>query len=184
MLAYEQLHIPPRRQRKSYCQKCSLCCCRCCLGTSILFGTIFAVAGGLLIYAFREDSFDRFSNAIGYYSEKQQYSFMMISSSNTPKLISSKKNQVGRHIVVSLTGNSLLMNIIHGLSFQFYDVAHLSENEKMSLLKGSFQISTMLWSNPHQPGDILTSPRTAIPKPSAPPLEPPPSYESIAQEKA
>ncbi|VDL14671.1 unnamed protein product [Hymenolepis diminuta] len=77
MLAYEQLHIPPERQRKGCCQECSLCCCRCCLGTSVVFAIIFAVAGGLLIYAFREDSYDQISVSIGYYSADYQYSFVM-----------------------------------------------------------------------------------------------------------
>lgn len=71
MTTYEQLYVERARQKKNCCHTCSLCCCHCCLWISLILAIILSVAGGLLIYAFREETIDRISSAFGLITDDQ-----------------------------------------------------------------------------------------------------------------
>nr|CDS34325.1 expressed conserved protein [Hymenolepis microstoma] len=149
MSTYHQLYVPPVIQRKSCCEECSLCYCRCCLSISVVLAIIFTVAGGLLVYNFRKDKVEEFGEYFGV--QDGQKEFLRI---------------LGYTLLV--LGSIMVLCIFISASC----VCCLTSSPVNR--PGAVVIS--------QSAGVVSSPHAPIPVPGAP-IEPPPPYESINQEK-
>ncbi|VDN98615.1 unnamed protein product [Rodentolepis nana] len=163
MSTYQQLYVPPVRLRKSCCDECSLCYCWCCLSISIILAIIFTVAGGLLVYNFRKERFDDFKEWIGI-PEPPDNEFLRVLG-----------------YILIILGCIMVISVFISASCVCCLSSPPVHQPGVVVVNVSVNKSSSILSS-QQPADVTSSSLAPISPPTAP-IEPPPSYESISQEK-